>query len=54
MNQPSAESTIHLATCLNEGCDVGHRGVTTWTDNAATHLTSAWCSRCRITPRLST
>ena len=26
MNQPSAESTVHLATCLTSSCGLAHRG----------------------------
>ena len=38
MHTPSPDSAADSMTCLNQGCEVGHSGVTTWADNASTYL----------------
>ena len=44
---PSPDSAADSMTCLNQGCEVAHSGVTTWADSVSSHLTSASFSRLR-------
>ena len=47
MDTPSPDSAADLMTCLMQGCEVGHSGVTTWADSVSSRLTSAWFPRLR-------